>query len=174
MTEPIRDMAGLVEALRQRRDALDISHETIDEISGLQSGYAGKLLAPRAPRNMSYNSLGLILGALGVGLQVVEDQEQIARVAKRWTKRKPQGPRYKAASAGPAKRADISEITGQNDLFAASKNRMKMLGRMGGIKSGETRRAKAKRRREIKLKRSAAARARWARQGDARDEPGHP
>ena len=76
MTAPIRSMADLVEALRQRRDELDISHETIDAIAGLQSGYASKLLAPRAPRNIGYMSLGDIMGALGVGLQVVEDGEQ--------------------------------------------------------------------------------------------------
>jgi hypothetical protein len=164
MSEPIRTMADLVEALRQRRDELDISHETIDEISGLQSGYSGKLLAPRAPRNLSYNSLGLILGALGVGLEVVEDPEQIARVAKRWQKRKPQGPRYKAASAGPAKRADISEIIEVNDLFAGLQNRMRMLGRAGGKASGKTRRAKAERRRDLRAKRAHAARIRWAKE----------
>lgn len=158
MTEPIRSMAGLVDALRQRRDELDISHETIDAIAGLQSGYASKLLAPRAPRNIGYMSLGDIMGALGVGLQVVEDDEQVQRVRGRWQKRKPQGPRYKAASSGPSKRIDISQISVEDDLFAVMQRR----GKMGGIKSGETRAKKAKRRREIKLKRSAAARARWA------------
>ena len=157
MTIPIRSMAGLVEALRERRDTLDISNETIDAIAGLPERYSAKLLAPRAPRNMSYNSLGLLLGALGIGLQIVEDPEQAAKVRGRWQKRKPQGPRYKAASAGPSKRANIEEITGQADLFAVMQKR----GKMGGIKSGQTRRAKAQRRREIKLKRSAAARARW-------------
>ncbi|PJG56628.1 hypothetical protein CVM73_03505 [Bradyrhizobium forestalis] len=89
-------MAELVEALRQRRDDLDVSNETIDAIAGFPERYTSKLLAPRAPRNLSYNSLGLILGALGVALQVVEDEEQIKRVKGRWQKRKPQGPRYKS------------------------------------------------------------------------------
>ncbi|WP_018320239.1 hypothetical protein [Bradyrhizobium sp. WSM2793] len=91
----VRSMAGLVEALRQRRDELDISNETIDNIAGFPERYTSKLLAPRAPRNLSYHSLGQILGALGVGLRLVEDPEQVARVRRRWEKRKPQGPRYK-------------------------------------------------------------------------------
>jgi hypothetical protein len=170
MTAPIRSMAELVNALRARRDELDISHETIDAIAGLQSGYASKLLAPRAPRNIGYMSLGDIMGALGIGLKVVEDSEQIQRVAGRWQKRKPQGPRFKAASLAHAKQSGTPIKIELTEAFA----RMQMLGKMGGIKSGETRRAKAKRRREIKLKRSAAARARWARRGDDRDKPGHP
>lgn len=88
-------MSELVEALRQRRDDLDVSNETIDAIAGFPERYASKLLAPRAPRNLSYHSLGQILGALGVALLVVEDPEQVARVKSRWQKRKPQGPRYR-------------------------------------------------------------------------------
>jgi len=82
MNAPIRSMAGLVEALRQRRDELNLSHETIDAISSLQPDCAGKL---RAPRNMSYNSLGRILGALGVGLQILKvvDRHQSKRVSVR-------------------------------------------------------------------------------------------
>lgn len=92
----ITSMPELVEALRERRDTLDISNETIDAIAGFPERYTSKLLAPRAPRNLSYNSLGQILGALGVALQVVEDFEQAAKVRGRWSKRKPQGPRYKS------------------------------------------------------------------------------
>jgi len=163
MSDPIRDMAGLVEALRQRRDALDISHETIDEISGLQSGYAGKLLAPRAPRNLSYNSLGLILGALGVGLQVVEDQEQIAKVAKRWQKRKPQGPRYKAEpQIGQASietnLQKLAELLSQ----LSRKERIMM-----GASIGGKRRAKALGKRQRARIAAHAARQRWAK----RDQP---
>lgn len=66
MNAPIRSMTGLVEAPRQRRDELNISHATIDAISSFQPDRAGKLLAPRAPRKMSYYSLRRILGALGL------------------------------------------------------------------------------------------------------------
>lgn len=162
MNPPIRSMGELVDALRRRKDELDISNETIDAISGMQAGYCAKLLAPRAPRNIGYMSLGDIMGALGIGLQVVEDAEQIQRVSGRWQKRKPQGPRFKAASSGPAKRVDVSEIIEIGDLFAQSKNRMRMLGSMGGKASGKTRRAKAQRRRELRAKRAHAARIRWA------------
>jgi hypothetical protein len=159
MTAPIRSMAELVNALRARRDELDISHETIDAIAGLQSGYASKLLAPRAPRNIGYMSLGDIMGALGIGLQVVEDSEQIQRVAGRWQKRKPQGPRYNAASSGPSKRIEVLQNTAQSERFAV----MQTLGKMGGIKSGKSRRAKATKRRELRAKRVNAAMIRWSR-----------
>jgi hypothetical protein len=114
MTAPIRDMAGLVEAIRRRKDELNISNETIDAIAGFQSGYAGKVLAPKPIRHVGYMSLGLILGALGVGLEVVEDEEVRIRVEGRWQKRKrkvePSAPTFSTdpeTQVKPIKKANI-------------------------------------------------------------------
>jgi hypothetical protein len=84
----IRDLDDLVEAIRARRDELNISHETIDHLAGLQSGYAGKLLAPVPIRRLGPMSLAAVLGALGVGLIMVEDVEAVERVRGRWKKRR--------------------------------------------------------------------------------------
>jgi hypothetical protein len=84
----VRTYDELNAALRARADALDISRETIDAISGLQNGYAGKLLAPIPIRTLSRVSLGAMLGALGLKLIVVEDVETLQKIEKRLAKRR--------------------------------------------------------------------------------------
>jgi hypothetical protein len=79
----VRDYDGLLEALRARRDALDISHECIDAVSGVQSGYTSKLLCKPPIKGLGRMSLGALLGALGLKLLVVEDVEQLERVRPR-------------------------------------------------------------------------------------------
>jgi len=88
MTAPIRSMPELLDALRARRDELNISHETIDNIAGLQSGYTSKLLAPTPIKNLGAMSMGALLGALGMALVAVPDPDAVAQVQTRWQKRK--------------------------------------------------------------------------------------
>lgn len=87
MTQPIRSMPELIDALRSRAHELQITHETIDAVSGLQSGYTSKLFAPVPIKNLGPISFSAILGALGLAVVVVEDPEQVERVKSRWTKR---------------------------------------------------------------------------------------
>ncbi|MBB4378228.1 hypothetical protein [Bradyrhizobium sp. SBR1B] len=82
----IRNMPELVEALRARRDELNISHETIDAISGVQPGYTSKILA--GIKNLGPMSFGALLGALGLAVVVVEDPQAAARVRHLWQPRK--------------------------------------------------------------------------------------
>jgi hypothetical protein len=84
----ITSMTGLLEAIRARQDELDLSCETIDEIAGLPARYTAKLLAPVPLRGISHMSLTAILGALGIGLVVVEDDAQREKVEDRWKPRK--------------------------------------------------------------------------------------
>jgi hypothetical protein len=84
----IHDMPGLLDVIRARRDELNISHETIDALCKFQDGYTGKLLAPEPVRGLGYGSLGALLGALGLGLVVVEDSAAAARVRRNWVPRK--------------------------------------------------------------------------------------
>jgi hypothetical protein len=86
----IRSIDDLVEAIRARRDELNISHETIDHLAGFQGGYASKLLSPVPIRRLGRMSMPAVLGALGVALVLVEDLEQRAKVADRWTPRRRQ------------------------------------------------------------------------------------
>lgn len=102
MSQPIRSMGELLDAMRARRDHLDISHETIDAISGVPDGYTSKLMAPNPIKNLGFKSLGPVLGALGMALVPIEDPEAMAKVQRRWAKRGPSGPRSRVApwSAG--------------------------------------------------------------------------
>jgi hypothetical protein len=83
----ITDYAGLLQALRDRRDELDISHEVIGDIAGLQNGYASKVLCDPPMKGLGPQTLGPVLGALGLAVVLVEDPAAVARVQGRWTKR---------------------------------------------------------------------------------------
>src|SRR6476646_10708215 len=98
----IRGMEDLLAALRARRDQLQLTHERLDDISGLPSGYIGKLLAPVPIKNLGWLSFGLALDALGVALVMVENPDQIKRVENRWIPR--ERPRNAAPAAGKGRR----------------------------------------------------------------------
>jgi hypothetical protein len=81
-------MTGVLDAIRARRDELNLSHEAIDALCGFPSGYTSKLLAPVPIRGVSHMSLTAILGALALGLVVVEDTGQRQIIEGRWQPRK--------------------------------------------------------------------------------------
>jgi hypothetical protein len=83
----VHDYDELVAAMRARANELNVSRATIDDVSGLQSGYAAKLLANPPIKSFGAVSLGPMLGALGVSLVMVEDVEALARVATRLDER---------------------------------------------------------------------------------------
>lgn len=85
--QPIRSMPELIAALRERAHELQLTHQTIDSVAGLQDGYTSKLLAPTPIKNLGPVSFEAMLGALGLAVVVVEDPEQVKRVENRWTKR---------------------------------------------------------------------------------------
>lgn len=78
--------------MRARADTLEITRETLDELAGLQTGYSGKVLAPRPMKRIMKRSqdmvLGLILPALGMKLVAVVDEEALERIKNRRAKRK--------------------------------------------------------------------------------------
>jgi hypothetical protein len=84
----IRDYEDLIEAIRARVAELQITHETVDHVSGIQSGYTSKLLCRPPIKRLDAISLGPMLGALGLMLIAVEDPEQLARVRHRLVPRK--------------------------------------------------------------------------------------
>jgi hypothetical protein len=88
MSRLIRSIDDLVAAIRARRDELNVSHELLDDLAGLQSGYTSKLLAPEPMKGLGPMSLPALLGALGAALVLVEDSAQAERVRDRWTPRK--------------------------------------------------------------------------------------
>jgi hypothetical protein len=81
----IGDYRGLVEACRARADELALSRSEIDRLSGLPSGYAGKLLGKvdraqsREHKKMWPVSLELMLATLGLRILLIEDEAATAR-----------------------------------------------------------------------------------------------
>jgi hypothetical protein len=85
--EPLPEITSyktLVAACRLRADQLQVSRLTLDELAGLPSGYVGKLLALKSGKRIGVESLGALLGALGLKLIAVPiDARQRARLTKR-------------------------------------------------------------------------------------------
>lgn len=77
----------LIEALRRRKAMLGMTHAALDDLTGLQSGYVGKLLGPAGIKTLGPMSFDVILEALAVKLVLVEDVEAAKRMVSRWEKR---------------------------------------------------------------------------------------
>jgi hypothetical protein len=95
-TEPrvlaeVRSYSELHAALRARSDALSISRQTLDDLTGLQDGYCAKLLAPTQIKNLGPQSLGPLLCVLGVKLIMVEDAEMLRKFGPRLVRRQNAG-----------------------------------------------------------------------------------
>jgi hypothetical protein len=83
----VRSWSELQVALRQRAETLDVSREVLEHLTGLQSGYCAKLLAPHPIRRLGRVSLGPMLQVLGLKLLVVEDTDALERIRPRLTRR---------------------------------------------------------------------------------------
>jgi hypothetical protein len=94
----VRDYDSLVEAIRARVAELGITLGTLDHISGVQSGYSAKVLAPTRIKNLGGMSFGALLGALALQLVAVEDSAALGRVRGRLTPRK-----YRPKQAPPGR-----------------------------------------------------------------------
>ncbi|MDB5937581.1 MAG: hypothetical protein JWQ01_4925 [Massilia sp.] len=168
MTAPIRSMPELIQALRDRARELQLTHETIDNVAGLQSGYTGKLLAPKPIKNLGPMSFESILGALGVAVVVVEDPEQVARVSKQWVKRE-RPLRVPLALPSPSMSASIPleiEVTPALQRLLRNPEWMREIGVRGG--HGRAAKLSAFRRRMIAKR---AAKSRWAKKNERERSP---
>jgi hypothetical protein len=74
----INDYESLIEVCRQRADELAISRESIDSLSGLAPGLAGKILGHRQVKRLGPETLKPILQVLGLKLLVIEDDREAA------------------------------------------------------------------------------------------------
>jgi hypothetical protein len=96
MPEPlarIENYVDLVDALRERAAALNVSLTALDTLSGLHDGYSAHLLTPHVQssmRTLGKTSLGCVLGALGTELLLIENpaamiklSDRLARVGRR-------------------------------------------------------------------------------------------
>ena len=83
----IADYVDLVDALRARAAALNLSYEMLDTLSGPADRYTAKVLPPNADqlsmRTLGRASLGCILGALGAELLLVENPHAMIKLSDR-------------------------------------------------------------------------------------------
>lgn len=90
-TWTVTSTAELLDAIRDRRDDLDVPHAVIGEVAGLADGHVSTLLAPNATKNLGELSLGALLGALALRIARVEltvDEAEAERLIHRWRRRR--------------------------------------------------------------------------------------
>jgi hypothetical protein len=85
----VTDYHSLISAFRARAAEMRIATggDNVAHVAGIADGYLGKLLAPRPVRRVGMQSLGPVLGVLGVKLIVVEDPEALRRFGSRLKRR---------------------------------------------------------------------------------------
>jgi hypothetical protein len=95
LAEPIEPIAevvsyeSLITALRHRLAELDGTFESLDDLCGLCRGHTQSLLGATPRKFLGSMSFGVVLQALGLKLQLVEDTEQLKRVRHRLGSRCP-------------------------------------------------------------------------------------
>lgn len=85
--QQIRSYDDLQAVLRAVAEERQISREELDNLAGLPRGYASKVLAAVPMRRLGPDTLGPMLGALGVMLVPMTDPEAKARFTERADKR---------------------------------------------------------------------------------------
>ncbi len=86
MVAAATDYATFIAGLRLAVDELGVTHDVVDDIAGLTRGHTNKMLRPHPGKAIGRQSLGLLLGALGLKLLIAVDPEQRARLARRLVK----------------------------------------------------------------------------------------
>lgn len=139
------DYDGLIEGLRCRVVELGVTHAVLDELTGLQTGYIGKLLGPVQAKKLGPLSLNLLLQVLAVKIVLVEDPEGVAAMSARWEQR-----------VRPDYNAERSASVGKTTI----KRMFPVIAREMGKRSGAARMLKMKPETRRRVARQAA-KARW-------------
>jgi hypothetical protein len=134
--------ATLHAALRRRAEALQVTRETLDAVTGLTSGYSSKLLSPTPQKSLGAVSMPAVLGALGCRLVLLADP-----AAERFLRRLPKRQR-RGISGSDHWRSKRKAASAASALQAAS----------AAMNAARTAKLSPEQRRSIA---SAAARARW-------------
>jgi hypothetical protein len=75
--------AGMLDAIRERVNELQITGTALDQYIGLPFGYYSKVAGQRPIRRLGMTSFAPILNGLGLKCQFVEDQEATERLKNR-------------------------------------------------------------------------------------------
>jgi hypothetical protein len=84
----VSDYSSFLRAIRDRVAQLGITHETLDAVSGLQSGYSSKLLCDPPVRRMGPIVLFLVLQSLGLSMVLAPDPIGLRSLQSRLVRRK--------------------------------------------------------------------------------------
>jgi hypothetical protein len=94
MTDAGRQLSGLLTtadavltAVRARQNEIGLSNAMLDELSGFADGTSNKYCGPSREKMPLVSTLFLMLGAMGVGVVLVEDADAVKRLSGRWTRR---------------------------------------------------------------------------------------
>jgi hypothetical protein len=82
IADEIVEYSDFMQALRARVNELQIQGDSFCEFAGLARGYLSKLLTIRSVRRVGLQSMGPLLSAMGVKLQMVEDPAGTARLRR--------------------------------------------------------------------------------------------
>lgn len=132
----VKDYDGMIAALRARMTEIGVTNETMDALTGLQSGYVGKLLGPSQIKRIGPVSMGLLMQGLAIKFVMIEDETLLEEMRERWKMREKAKPLAKPLSSN----GSISDFKGF----------LRRLGRKGGkarikrMSRGERRRIAAR------------------------------
>jgi hypothetical protein len=161
---------GLIAMFRARIVELETHMEAVDEVAGLPTRYTGKLLdiqikdVNQRSTNLGRDSLGPLLGALGLKLAVLVDETadyKIKRGLNGLRKRGTKGPNLSKPNTKPAY-AEFGRLGRAKFLMVSSAKQRSMTARIAACARWQRHRAKqAKlaRRRELRRKLMEAAKS---------------
>ena len=134
IADEIVEYSDFMQALRARVNELQIQGDSFCEFAGLARGYLSKLLTIRSVRRVGLQSMGPLLSAMGVKLQMVEDPAGTARL-RRLPPRNPSYVRTMPADAGITLTARmlkrIRRLGGQARMAQLTAKQRSELGRRG-------------------------------------------
>jgi hypothetical protein len=83
----IRNYDDVLAVLLARKNELGLTHELVEEITGITRGHFDKIFGPTRQKRMGWLVFSLMLPALGVKLRAEVDEPQAALMRARWEKR---------------------------------------------------------------------------------------
>ena len=136
IADEIVEYSDFMQALRARVNELQIQGDSFCEFAGLARGYLSKLLTIRSVRRVGMQSMGPLLSAMGVKLQMVEDPAGTARL-RRLSPRNPSYVRAMPASAcivlTPRMLQRIRRLGGQARMAKLTPKQRSELGRKAAL-----------------------------------------
>jgi hypothetical protein len=139
LTAAITSYDEMIDALRARKAELGLSDAVVDDLTGLPTGYTGKVLGPARVKKMGALSLWLMLEVLAFDMRLDSSVEKAARMQERWEKR----------SEGQANMNNKAKPLSLRNLAKKNRETFREAGRKGGrararLQTAEQRRSLAR------------------------------